>query len=143
MSHLLDTCVLSEYAKKSPDASVLAWLDALPEAGLYISAVSLAEIEKGVMKLAVNPQETKRAQALTAWLAKVTGRFATRTLPVDAAVWRVWAGQSAAAELAGQPISPLDGLIMATAHCNGLAIVTRNTADFARYPLVVNPWSPA
>lgn len=143
MSHLLDTCVLSEFTKRSPDANVLAWLDALPEAGLYISAVSLAEIEKGVLKLALNPQETKRAQVLTTWLVKVTARFAGRTLPVDAAVWRVWAGQSAAAELAGQPISLLDGLIMATAQCHGMAIVTRNTADFARYPRVVNPWSPA
>ena len=52
MNALLDTCVLSEYVKRSPDAGVIAWLDAQPEEGLFISALSLAEIEKGIPRSA-------------------------------------------------------------------------------------------
>lgn len=138
MNTLLDTCVLSEYVKRSPDAGVIAWLDAQSEEGLFISALSLAEIEKGILKLAAsNPA---RAERLTQWLAKLTHRFAGRTLPVDAAVWRVWAQQAAQAELQGQPIAPMDGLLMATAQCHGLTVVTRNVADFVRYSQVFNPW---
>lgn len=141
MNALLDTCVLSEYAKRNPHAGVIAWLDAQPEAGLFISSLSLAEIEKDILKLAdSNPV---RAERLTLWLAKLTQRFAERTLPVDAAVWRVWAQQAAQAELKRQPIDPMDGLLMATAQCHGLTIVTRNAADFAGDPQVFNPWKLA
>lgn len=140
MNALLDTCVLSEYAKREPHAGVIAWLDAQTESGLFISALSLAEIEKGIVKLAAKDGSAARAAHLTEWLGKLADRFSARTLPVDAAVWRVWAQQSAQAELEGQPISPLDGLLMATAQCHGLTVVTRNVVDFARYPQVFNPW---
>ena len=141
MSFLLDTCVLSEYVKRTPHAGVMRWLDAQPESALFISAISLAELEKGIFKLASQPTQASRHATLTLWLGKVTARFAQRTLPVDAAVWRAWAQQSAAAELQGQPLSPMDGLIMATAQSQGLSLVTRNTADFVRFPQVVNPWA--
>ena len=145
MNALLDTCVLSEYAKRAPHAGVIAWLDMQPESGLFISSLSLAEIEKGILKLAAinassDASNAKRAEHLTLWLGKLTERFADRTLPVDAAVWRVWAQQAALAELQGQTIAPMDGLLMATAQCHGLTVVTRNVADFARYPQVFNPW---
>ncbi len=142
MNWLLDTCVLSEYAKRQPHAGVLAWLDAQPEAGLFVSAVSLAEIAKGIAKLS-GRQGTNdlHVTQLRLWLSRLEKRFEARTLPVDHAVWRHWAEQSASAELEGQPISPMDGLIMATALSRGLGIVTRNTADFARHPQVFNPWA--
>lgn len=141
MNVLLDTCVLAEYAKRTPDAGVLAWLDAQPETNLFISSLSLAEIEKDILKLAAcNPE---RAERLTLWLARLTQRFAGRTLPVDAAVWRVWAQQVAQADLKRQPISPMDGLLLATAHCHGLTVVTRHVGDFSRDPQVFNPWKMA
>ncbi|MDP3796299.1 MAG: type II toxin-antitoxin system VapC family toxin [Polaromonas sp.] len=119
-----------------------------PESGLFISSLSLAEIEKGILKLAgtnasSGASNARRAEHLTVWLGKLTERFADRTLPVDAAVWRVWAQQAALAELQGQTIAPMDGLLMATAQCHGLTVVTRNVADFARYPQVFNPWELA
>jgi hypothetical protein len=144
VSYLLDTCVLSEYVKRTPHAGVMRWLDAQPESALFISAISLAELEKGIFKLAsqpIQPIQANRHATLTLWLGKVTARFAQRTLPVDAAVWRAWSQQSAAAELQGQPLPPMDGLIMATAQSQGLSLVTRNTADFVRFPQVVNPWA--
>lgn len=138
MSWLLDTCAISEYAKKTPSADVIAWLDEQDETSLFISVITLGELEKGILKL--RTREPQRSQKLTAWLAKVEQRFAGRILPLDASVLHAWAQLSAQAELAGQPLPIMDGLIMATAQCHGLTVVTRNLQDFARYPAVFNPW---
>jgi toxin FitB len=139
MSWLLDTCALSEYAKKSPAPKVIAWLDEQDEASLYLSVITLGEIEKGILKLRAS--DLRRSQKLTAWLGKVEQRFAGRILPLDAAALHVWAQIAAHTELAGQPMPVMDGLLMATAQCHGLTVVTRNTQDFAPYPQVFNPWA--
>jgi predicted nucleic acid-binding protein len=139
MSWLLDTCALSEYAKKAPAPEVIAWLDEQDEESLYISVISLGEIEKGILKLRASNR--RRSQKLTAWLGKVEQRFAGRTLPLDAAALHVWAQIAARSELAGQPLPVMDGLIMATAQCHGLTVVTRNVQDFAVYPQIFNPWA--
>ena len=136
---------MSEYTKRIPQSQVIAWLDAQAQPDLFVSALTLAELDKGVLKLAareaVGDAPAGRAARLSVWLATVRQRFATRILPVDDAVWQHWARQSASAEMAGSPISPMDALIMATAHSRGLGIVTRNVADFQAYPHVFNPWS--
>ena len=138
MSWLLDTCALSEYAKKTPAPEVIAWLDEQDEASLFISVISLGEIEKGIFKL--RKTEPRRSQKLTAWLGKLEQRFFGRTLSLDAAAFHVWAQIAARAELAGNPVPVMDGLLMATAQCHGLTVVTRNMQDFAMYPQVYNPW---
>ncbi len=139
MSWLLDTCALSEYAKKAPAMEVIAWLDEQDEASLFISVITLGEIEKGILKLRVS--DLRRSQKLTAWLGKVEQRFAGRTLPLDAAALHVWAQITAHSELTGQPLPVMDGLLIATAQCHGLTVVTRNVQDFAPYPQVFNPWN--
>lgn len=139
MSWLLDTCALSEYAKKSPAPQVIAWLDEQDEASLYLSVITLGEIEKGILKL--RKADPRRSQKLTAWLGKVEQRFAGRILPLDTATLHVWAQISAHTELAGQPMPVMDGLLMATAQCHGLTVVTRNVQDFTLYPQVFNPWA--
>ena len=139
MSWLLDTCALSEYAKKSPAPEVINWLDEQDETSLFISVITLGEIEKGILKLRAN--DPIRSQKLTAWLGKVEQRFAGRILPLDAAALHVWAQLAAHAELAGQPMPVMDGLLMATAQCHGLTVVTRNVQDFTPYPQVFNPWA--
>ena len=139
MSWLLDTCALSEYAKKAPALEVIAWLDEQDEASLFISVITLGEIEKGILKL--RKADPRRSQKLTNWLGKVEQRFAGRILPLDAATLHVWAQIAAHTELAGQPMPVMDGLLMATAQCHGLTVVTRNVQDFALYPQVFNPWA--
>lgn len=139
MSWLLDTCALSEYAKKAPAPEVIAWLDEQDEESLYISVISLGEIEKGILKL--RRRSSARSQKLTAWLGKVEQRFAGRILPLDAAALHVWAQIAARGELAGKTLPVMDGLIMATAQCHGLTVVTRNVQDFAAYPQIFNPWA--
>ncbi len=138
MSWLLDTCALSEYVRKTPAPEVIRWLDKQDESSLFISVISLGEIEKGILKLRAS--DPRRSQKLTDWLGKVEQRFAGRILPLDAAALHVWAQIAATAELAGQPLPVMDGLIMATAQCHGLTIVTRNVQDFTPYPQVFNPW---
>ena len=138
MSWLLDTCTLSEYAKKAPAQKVIAWLDEQDEASLFISVITLGEIEKGILKL--RKADPRRSQKLTAWLGKVEQRFAGRILPLDAATLHVWAQIAAHTELAGQPTPVMDSLLMATAQCHGLTVVTRNVQDFAPYPQIFNPW---
>lgn len=115
MSWLLDICVLSEYAKKAPATQVITWLDEQDEACLHLSVITLGEIEKGILKL--RKTDSRRSQKLTAWLGKVEQRFAGQSIPV------------------------MDGLLMATAQCHGLTVVTRNVQDFVNYPLVFNPWA--
>ena len=139
MSWLLDTCVLSEYVRKTPAPEVIRWLDEQDESSLFISVISLGEIEKGILKLRAS--DPRRSQKLTAWLGKVEQRFAGRILPLDTAALHVWAQIAATAELAGQPLPVMDGLLMATAQCHGLTIVTRNVQDFTLYPQVFNPWA--
>lgn len=139
MSWLLDTCAISEYAKRAPNRNVIAWLDAQDELSMFISVITLGEIEKGILKLRAT--DAHRSQRLTAWLGLVEQRFAGRILPLDSASLHVWAQLSANAELAGKPLPVMDGLIMATAQCHGLTVVTRNVQDFAHYPQVLNPWT--
>lgn len=139
MSRLLDTCALFEYAKKAPAPEVIAWLDEQDESSLFISVISLGEIEKGILNL--RKIDPRRSQKLTAWLGKLEQRFVGHILPLDAAALHVWAQIAAHAELAGQPVPVMDGLLMATAQCHGLTVVTRNVQDFALYPQVLNPWA--
>ena len=68
MSWLLDTCALSEYAKKAPAPEVIAWLDEQDEASLFISVITLGEIEKGILKL--RQADPRRSQKLTACWAR-------------------------------------------------------------------------
>ena len=139
MSWLLDTCALSEYAKKAPAPEVITWLDEQDEASLYLSVITIGEIEKGILKL--RKTDSRRSQKLITWLSKVEQRFAGRILPLDTATLHVWAQIAAHTELAGQPLPVMDGLLMATAQCHGLTVVTRNVQDFALYPQVFNPWA--
>lgn len=139
MSWLLDTCVLSEYVKRSPAPNVITWLDEQDEASLFISVISLGEIEKSILKLRTT--DPKRSQKLTAWLGRLEQRFAGRILSLDAASLHAWAQLSAQAELSGQSLPVMDALIMATAQCHGLTVVTRNVQDFALLPQTFNPWA--
>ncbi len=139
MNWLLDTCVLSEYVSRRPAPNVIGWLDLQDESRLFISVISLGEIEKGIIKL--RAADARRAQKLAVWFGQLELRFADRTLAIDGPVMGAWAGLSADADAAGRKLPLMDGLLMATAQCRGLTIVTRNVRDFARYPQVFNPWT--
>ncbi len=138
MNWLLDTCVLSEYVKRQPAPEVIAWLDAQDERRLLISVITVGEIEKGIIKL--RRDDPNRSHKLAVWLGKVEQRFAERTLPLDVPILRAWADLSGNAESTGHKLPVMDALLMATARCHGLTIVTRNIQDFSLFPHLHNPW---
>ena len=140
MRLLLDTNVLSEVTKPSPDTNVLGWLDRLDEDRTFISVVSIAEIRRGVALM----NEGRRRDSLAEWLSReLPQRFEQRVLPVDEAVALAWGDLMGVAKRRGRGLSSMDGLIGATAIAQSLTLATRNTKDFEGFGIdLYNPWMP-
>ncbi len=136
MSYLLDTNILSELRRKTPDAGVVEWFSGRPASTLYLSVLTLGELRKGIDGVL----DAKRRMALTDWLeTDLQSFFAGRILPVDAPVADRWGRLVAAA---GRPLPGIDSLLGATAVHHGLSMVTRNERDFMGLGLdVINPWT--
>ena len=131
--YLLDTNVVSELRKPRPHGAVLAWLKAVDDAQLFVSTVTLGEIQAG-MEL-TREQDAPKAQAIEAWLEQVASAY--NVLPMDAAAFRHWA------RLMHRKSDTLyeDAMIAATARANGLTVVSRNVADFKALGLeVIDPF---
>lgn len=139
MNYLLDTCLLSELRKPEPDAGVVAWVSDVDEARLFVSVLSLGEIQKGVAKL----EDGRRKNALQHWLDQdLLVRFEGRILPLDLDMALEWGFVSAATESRGKPAPVVDALLAVTAIVRNLTLVTRNDKDFSGFPVkVINPWN--
>ena len=134
---LLDTCVVSEVAKRRPDPRVLAWFEAIPESDLHLSVLTIGEISKGCAKL----HDGERRRHLEAWLAGLRIEFSERVYAIDEETAEIWGRLSGEAEKVGSPVPTIDGLIAATAIRRGMTVVTRNEAHFVSAGArVFNPW---
>lgn len=137
---VLDTNVVSELRKVragKANEGVAEWAAGVPSARLFISAITIHELEHGV--LLVERSDPAQGRVLRTWLDQsVTAAFADRVLPVDEPVAR----RSAALHVP-DPAPFRDALIGATALVHHMALVTRNVRDFDRFAEleVVNPWS--
>ena len=132
--YLLDTNVVSELRKSRPHGSVLAWLESLDDVQLYLSAVSLGEMQAGIEL--TREQDASKAKEIEAWLELVAGSY--NVLPMDAATFRTWA------RLMHRKSDTLyeDAMIAATAKVHGLTVATRNVADFNALGVdVFNPFA--
>lgn len=137
MKYLLDTCLLSELVKPAPEPSVMDWMGQRKETNLFVSALTIGELHRGVAKLA----RSKRRIELTNWLQALELGFEDRLLPFTHETAKVWAAMSAQSEAQGKPLAAMDSLIGATAVANGLTLVTRNVKDFSSTRIgLVNPW---
>jgi len=138
MRFLLDTCVVSELVAGQPNPGVVQWVDSMDEDRLYLSAITIGEIKKGVEKL----PDSKRKSRLVAWLEEdLLIRFEDRILPIDTHVMLVWGELAANLERQGRRMPAIDSLIAAVALHGGLDLVTRNADDFANSGVtVINPW---
>ncbi len=134
--YLLDTNVVSDLRKQRPHGGVVAWLKSIDDAQLYLSAVTLGEIQAGIEL--TREQDLGKAEEIEAWLELVAGAY--NVLPMDAATFRAWA------RLMHKKSDTLyeDAMIAATAKVHGLTVATRNVSDFNALGLdVFNPFAPA
>lgn len=138
MSFLLDTCVISELVARQPNPAVLQWVDSVDENMLFLSAITIGEIKRGIEKL----PDSKRKSVLQAWLEDdLLIRFRERILPIDTAVMLIWGQLAADLEMQGRPMPAIDSLIAATCLEGKLDLVTRNEGDFVNSGVtVINPW---
>jgi predicted nucleic acid-binding protein len=137
VNDLLDTCVLSELVRPHPEPAVLDWVASRPESSLFVSAMTLAELHRGVRKL----PESKRRTELTNWLEQLELGFEGRVIPFNQDTAHAWAQMTVQAEQQGKPMAAFDSIIAATAISHGLRLVTRNVKDFAYAGVqLLNPW---
>ena len=138
MRYLLDTCVVSELVKPRPEPKVVRWIDAIEEGKLFLSVLTLGELEKGIAKLPDSPRRNLARE----WLEQdLNERFARRILSVDGAVAVVWGRMQGEAESVGTKLPVIDSLLAATAQVHHLTLASRNVADFERCGAAVfNPW---
>jgi len=138
MNYLLDTCVLSEFTRRRPEEKVVHWLAQIDEQKLFISVITIGEIQHGIERL----PESHRKTELLVWLNnELIQRFEGRILPLDTAALILWGSLTARMEQAGQTMSLMDSLITATALQNNLIIATRNGPDFLPCGVqIINPW---
>ena len=137
MRYLLDTCVLSELVKSTPDAHVIRWFEARKAHELCISAMTWGELQRGVTRL----PESKRRSELTLWLQQLETGFEDRILAFDKNVSRVWAHMTVQAETQGKSMAAFDSIIAATARAHDCKLVSRNVSDFVNAGIdVINPW---
>jgi predicted nucleic acid-binding protein len=140
MMYVLDTNVVSELRKVrlgKADANVVRWTYSVDAADLFLSAISIMELELGV--LAIERKDAAQGAMLRTWLDQnVLPEFAGRTLPVDSAV-ALRCARLHVPDRCGER----DALIAATALVHGMAVVTRNVDDFKPTGVtIINPWLP-
>ncbi|MES2992341.1 MAG: type II toxin-antitoxin system VapC family toxin [Pseudomonadota bacterium] len=119
---LLDTVVVSELRKSRPNARVMAWMRGLHETDVFLSVVTIGEIERGIAKV----RDSDFALALTRWLEELLRFYGDRILPVTPDIARRWGRLSAEIGHEGA-----DLLVAATAAAHGLTVATRNVRHFA------------
>jgi toxin FitB len=134
--YILDTNVISELRRgRKTHPKVKQWAEALPSASLYISVISVLEMEIGI--LLIERRDKEQGAILRAWMDRhVLPTFSGRMLAIDTAV-----AQRCATLHVPNPRSDRDALIAATALVHGLTVATRNVAHFERTGVgVINPW---
>lgn len=134
MSYLIDTVVLSELRKRNRTKSVVEWFHSTREVDIFLSVVTIGEIECGIIQQQkINPEFS---QILTVWLDGILLHYADRILPISVNIARRWGELSARIGNSGADI-----LIAATALEHGLSIVTRNESHFTPTGVtVLNPF---
>jgi len=131
--YLLDTNVISELRKSKPHGAVIAWLRDLRDDQIFLSAVSVGELQTGIEM--TRRQDPPKAAEIEAWVEQVADSY--QVLPMDTACFR-----ECARLMMGKPDRLIeDGMIAATARINDLIVATRNERDFEQLKVeVLNPF---
>jgi toxin FitB len=135
---LVDTNVISEPLRKTPDRAVIEWIDAQPLETLYLSAITVAELRFGVASL---PTGKRRDRLHESMENRVLPLFTGRVLAFDLPASQAYAELMSRARAAGLAIGAADGYIAATAAANRMAVATRDAASFEAAGIpVIDPW---
>lgn len=126
MSYLVDTNAISEFKKKIPSQNVLDWFAAQSEESLFLSVITIGEIEKGITKI-IDPVGRVKYET---YLENLIIRFDRRILPISTEIGRRWGKLYGTLQQTGRVLPNWDSLIAATALEHDLTIITRNTDDF-------------
>lgn len=135
---MFDTSLISELVKPTPNKAVLKWVESHPEQTMFLSVLTLGEIQKGVAKLA----RSKRKALLQEWVNNdLPRRFSGRVLDITGDVAILWGKLQGEAEMKGLKMPVIDSLIAATGKLHNLIVVTRNGTDIVQSGVeVFNPW---
>ena len=137
MKYLVDTCVISELIKKSPNKNVIEWISNSEEEDLYLSTLTIGELKKGITKL----DESKKKRELSSWFKELELRFKNRIIPIDIEVAQKWGHVQGDLEIKGKGMPTIDGLIACSALAKGLTVVTRNWKDMKKSGVeIIDPW---
>jgi predicted nucleic acid-binding protein len=134
--YLLDTNIISETRKPRPHPAVLAWIRSVDESELFLAAITMGELQKGVE--ITRRQDSQKAEEISAWVDRLASAY--EILPAGEPVFREWA------RLMKGRSEPKweDGLIAATARIHRMTVVTRNVRDFNGFDVkVFNPFPVA
>jgi predicted nucleic acid-binding protein len=135
---LLDTNVLSELMRADPDKHVEHWLGSQPDASVFTSAITEAELRYGAALL---PSGKRRLALIAEIDAMLRDDFSGRILPFDSMAAQTFAIIAAGRRQAGKPISQADAQIAAISRSRGASLATRNVDDFAGCEIqLINPW---
>jgi len=138
VSYLLDTNVLSEFKRPTPDGNLIAWARAVDESETFISVVSIGEIRRGIALL---PSGRRRTEFDEWFREELLVRFERRILDVTPTIAQAWGELTADAKLRGVGLNLMDAYIAATAQIYSMTLVTRNIKDFAEFAVkLINPW---
>jgi len=137
LSYLIDTNVVSELRKgRRCDPGVASWFAEVSSDEIYLSALTLGEIRKGIEN--IRRRDVPAAEALDAWFRELEESYSDRILTVDQAIAEQWGRFNVP-----DPLPVLDSLLAATASVHGLTLVTRNLHDVERTGVdCLNPFSP-
>lgn len=139
MNYFLDTCVISELVKTKPNIRVAEWIRSQDEESLFLSVITIGEIQKGISKL---PDGRKKKQQLQNWLNnELQERFKGRILEITIGTARVWGQVLGVCEKKGVTLPAIDSLIASQGIFHKMTVVTRNISDMEPSGVqLFNPW---
>ncbi len=137
MNYLLDTCLISEFRKPQPEPKVIKWLSNQIEETLFLSVITIGEIQKGISGLV----PSKKRADLEIWLRNLIIRYDGRILPLGTDEMLFWGETITKLEQKGRVLPFMDSLIAVTALTHNLTLITKNEADFKNTGVkILNVW---